>query len=159
MITLTIGISIRRLNHLEYPAFVKMSQNGMTHKAANINIIIAPEAPMYIGMSPIVSGIVFSFRMVCSLPSEIRHSQVSLTYALRQRHSGWEPRGLKNTWFVGRYQKRSLLIPFKLAVSTPVANITTEHNCAQPSHTNLTQPRLSQGQLSGQLRSLAEMNI
>ena len=51
------------------------------------------------------------------------------------------------SWFVGRYQKRNLLIPFKLAVSTPVANITTEHNCAQPSHTDLTQPRLSQGQL------------
>ncbi len=74
MITLAIGTSIRRLNHLEYPAFVKMNQNGMTTKAANISIIIAPEAPMYIGMSPIVSGIAFSFRMVCcGLLDGIRH--------------------------------------------------------------------------------------
>ncbi len=71
MATLTIGTSIKRLNHLEYPAFVKMNQNGMTIKAANINIIISPEAPMYIGMPPIVSGIAFSFRMVYSLSGKV----------------------------------------------------------------------------------------
>ena len=37
---LTIGITIRRLNHSEYPVFKKMNQNGRMIKTAINNIVI-----------------------------------------------------------------------------------------------------------------------
>ncbi len=57
MTTLTIGTTIRRLNHLEYPAFEKMNQNGMTIKTTKIRQMISP----YIG---IISDMAFILRMV-----------------------------------------------------------------------------------------------
>ncbi len=57
VMTLTIGTAIKRLNHPEYPALVKMNQNGMTISATNINIMIGPTAHICIGMSRIVSDL------------------------------------------------------------------------------------------------------
>ena len=54
---LTIGTAIRRLNHLGYPAFEKMNQNGMMIKTTKIRQMISP----YIG---IISDMAFLPRMV-----------------------------------------------------------------------------------------------
>ncbi len=62
---LTIGTTISRLNHLEYPAFEKMNQNGRMNKTTKINHMISPKGPIYIGMSVIVSCMKFLLRMLC----------------------------------------------------------------------------------------------
>ena len=54
---LTTGTAIRRLNHLGYPAFEKMNQNGMMIKTTKIRQMISP----YIG---IISDMAFLPRMV-----------------------------------------------------------------------------------------------
>jgi len=51
---LAIGTTIRRLNHLEYPAFEKMNQNGRMITAAKNNHMISPKGPICIGMSPAI---------------------------------------------------------------------------------------------------------
>jgi hypothetical protein len=43
---LTIGTTIRRLNHFEYPAFEKMNQNGRMIKMTMINHMIGPIGPI-----------------------------------------------------------------------------------------------------------------
>ena len=57
MTTLMIGTTIRRLNHLGYPAFEKMNQNGMMIKTTKIRQMISP----YIG---IISDMAFLLRIV-----------------------------------------------------------------------------------------------
>ncbi len=79
MKTLMIGTPIRRLNHLEYPAFEKMNQNGMMIKTTRIRQMTSP----YIG---IISDMEFLLRMDASprfhtcLSSECR----SITYCVRR---------------------------------------------------------------------------
>jgi hypothetical protein len=78
MKTLMIGTPIRRLNHLEYPAFEKMNQNGMMIKTTRIRQMTSP----YIG---IISDMEFLLRMDASprfhtcLSSECQ----SITYCVR----------------------------------------------------------------------------
>lgn len=59
---LTIGTTINRPNHLEYPAFKKMNQNGKTIKTTIINHMTAPKGPIDIGISLIIS---FHHKIVC----------------------------------------------------------------------------------------------
>ena len=59
MTTLMIGTTIRRLNHLEYPAFEKMNQNGMMIKTTRIRQMTSP----YIG---IISDMEFLLRVDAS---------------------------------------------------------------------------------------------
>ena len=48
---LTSGTTMRRLNHLEYPAFEKMNQKGRMIKTAKIKQMTNPKGPICIGMS------------------------------------------------------------------------------------------------------------
>ena len=59
---LTIGNAISRLNHLEYPAFEKMNQNGRTTR---INHKISPKGPIDMGMSLVIFCMKFLLRIVC----------------------------------------------------------------------------------------------
>ncbi len=62
---LTIGTTISRLNHLEYPAFEKMNQNGRMIKTTIIKHMISPKGPICSGMSLIISCMEFLLRIVC----------------------------------------------------------------------------------------------
>ncbi len=57
MTTLMIGTTIRRLNHLEYPAFEKMNQNGMMIRTTRIRQMTSP----YIDI-----GIIFDMEFLLS---------------------------------------------------------------------------------------------
>ena len=64
---LTIGTTIRRLNHLEYPAFEKMNQNGRMIKTTIIKLMISPKGPIGIDISLIIC-MEYLLRMVCLRP-------------------------------------------------------------------------------------------
>ncbi len=55
---LTIGITIRRLNHSEYPVFEKMNQNGRMIKTIINNIVIIRGLSLIICMENLL-------KMVC----------------------------------------------------------------------------------------------
>jgi len=61
---LTSGITMRRLNHLENPAFEKINQNGMMIKTAIIRQKIGPPDPIAIGMLLIISCMKFLLKIV-----------------------------------------------------------------------------------------------
>ena len=62
---LTIGTTMSRLNHLEYPAFEKMNQNGKAIKTTIItHHMISPKGPIFIGMLPIISCMEILLRIV-----------------------------------------------------------------------------------------------
>ncbi len=75
MATLTNGTTIRRLNHLEYPAFEKMNQKGRMIKTERIKQMIKPKGPIYIGMCRIMSGMEFPLAQV-HLYLEISHQSL-----------------------------------------------------------------------------------
>ncbi len=62
---LMIGTTMSRLNHLEYPAFEKMNQNGRMITAIIINHINRPKDPIFICMLLVISSMEFPLRIVC----------------------------------------------------------------------------------------------
>ena len=105
MMMLTNGTAIKRLNHPECPAFVKMDQNGMIISAANINIMNGPGAPhICIGMSRIVSHLKTPFHILSQVstkagqlvphpalatPCDPGASTLSMLTSLPRRDTSW----------------------------------------------------------------------
>ncbi len=67
---LTIGITIRRLNHSEYPVFEKMNQNGRMIKTIINNIVIIRGLSLIICMENLL-------KMVC-------HSHLTNNYLAKK---------------------------------------------------------------------------
>jgi len=88
--TLTSGISMSRLNHLENPAFEKMNQNGRTIKNAIITQKIGPTAPIFIGMLHIVSCMKSPLKMVCLVV--IDRFMQAFAFVLGFEFHNWRPR-------------------------------------------------------------------
>ncbi len=65
MTTLTIGTTIRRLNHLGYPAFEKMNQNGMMIKTTTIRQMISPYIGIISDMARTTAGYMHARSLVC----------------------------------------------------------------------------------------------